>query len=70
MIPFIEITDINGQVGYIKTTNIEATTVEPETGITRVFVCSGGFYRIQNSQQEVLAKLRDIESLKALEGME
>ena len=70
MISFIEITDINGQIGYIKSTNIEATTVEPETGITRVFVCSGGYYRIKNSQQEVLAKLRDIESLKALEGLE
>ena len=67
MISFIEINDVNGNVGYIKASNVEATTQEPETGITRIFVCTGGFYRVKNTQQEVLAKLRDIEALKAME---
>ena len=67
MIPFIEVNDVNGNLGYIKASNVEATTIEPETGFTRVFVCTGGFYRIKNTQEEVLAKLRDIEALKAME---
>ena len=69
MIPFIEVHDVNGNRGYIKAGNVEATTIEPETGFTRVFVCTGGFYRIKDTQEEVLAKLRDIEALKDLEGL-
>lgn len=68
MISFIEVNDVNGNRGYIKASNVEATTQEPDTGFTRVFVCTGGFYRIKESQEEVLAKLRDIEALKDLEG--
>ena len=67
MIPFIQVNDVNGNEGYIKAGNVEAMTVEPETGFTRVFVCTGGFYRIKNSQEEILAKLRDIEALRAME---
>lgn len=67
MIPFIQVTDSNGYPGYIKASNVEATTVEPETGFTRVFVCTGGFYRIKDSQEAVLAKLRDIETVRELE---
>lgn len=67
MIPFIQVNDVNGNPGYIKATNVEATTREPETGFTRVFVCTGGFYRVKDTQEEVLAKLRDIEALKAME---
>lgn len=70
MIAFIEVTDTNGNPGHIKADAVEATAVEPETGITRIFVGTGGFYRVKNTQSEVLAKLRDIESLKSLEGME
>lgn len=67
MISFIEVNDVNGNIGYIKSSNVEATTKEPETGFTRVFVCTGGFYRVKDTQEEVLAKLRDIEALKAME---
>lgn len=70
MIPFIEVTDTNGNPGHIRADNVEATAMEAESGITRVFVATGGFYRVKESQAEVLAKLRDIEAMKSLEGME
>jgi uncharacterized protein YlzI (FlbEa/FlbD family) len=70
VIAFIEVTDVNGNPGYIKAENVEATAMEPDSGVTRVFVATGGFYRVQETQAEVLAKLRDIEAMKSLEGME
>ena len=70
MIAFIELTDVNGNPGNIKADAVEAMSCEAETGITRVFVAQGGFYRVRESQQEVLAKLRDIEAMKSLEGMQ
>ena len=70
MIAFIEVTDTNGNPGHIKADAVEAMSVEAETNVTRVFVAQGGFYRIKESQHEVLAKLRDIEAMKSLEGME
>ena len=70
MIAFIEVTDTNGNSGFIKSEAVEALAVEPESGITRVFVATGGFYRVKETQQEVMAKLRDIEAVKSLEGME
>lgn len=69
MITFIQVTDCNGNPGYIRADAIEATACEPGTGVTRVFVSSNGFYRVQDPQLEVLNKLRDIESLKSMEGM-
>ena len=69
MIAFIEVTDANGNPGHIRADAVEAMSVEAETSITRVFVAQGGFYRIKESQADVLAKLRDIESLRDLEGM-
>lgn len=68
MITFIEVTDVNGKPGFIRSDVIEAVLHEPETGITRVFVSSNGFYRIRDPQMEIIAKLRDIESLKGMEG--
>ena len=70
MIAFIQVTDVNGNPGFIKSEAVEALAIEAESGITRVFVATGGFYRITDTQQEVLAKLRDIEILKEREGME
>lgn len=69
MIPFIEVTDANGNSGFIKADAIESLAVEAGTGITRIFVSTNGFYRVTNSHQEILTKLRDIESIKGLEGM-
>lgn len=65
---FIEITDANGQPGCLRLDVIEAMIREPETGFTRVFVSSNGFYRVKDTQAEVMAKMRDIATLKELEG--
>lgn len=70
MIPFIEVTDTNGHPGFIKADAVEALAIEAESGITRIFVGTGGFYRVKDTQQQVLAKLRDIEAIKDLEGMQ
>jgi len=70
VIAFIEVTDVNGQPGHIRADAVEAMSCEAETGITRVFVAQGGYYRVKESQQEVLAKLRDIEAMRSLEGMQ
>ena len=70
MLTFIEVTDINGNPGHIKADNVEATAMEAESGVTRIFVATGGFYRVKETQREVMAKLRDIEAMKSLEGME
>lgn len=65
---FIEITDANGYPGYIRADVIEGALREPETGITRVFVSSNGYYRVQDSREEIVAKLRDIQLIHDLEG--
>lgn len=67
---FIEITDANGQSGFLRSDVIEAMIREPETGLTRVFVSSNGFYRVKDTQAEIVAKIRDIATLKELEGKE
>lgn len=70
MIPFIEVTDASGNPGYMKAGCIEATLQEPDTGVTRLFVSTGGYYRVKDTQSEILAKLRDIDALMALEEKE
>lgn len=68
MTAFIEVVDNNGNPGFIKAEAIEATGCEPGTGITRVFVSSSGFYRVQDTQQEIIARIGDIETIRELEG--
>lgn len=70
MIAFVQVTDMNGNAGYIRADAIESLACEQDTGVTRVFVNSSGYYRVKDSQLDVLIKLRDIESLQELEGME
>lgn len=64
---FIQITDPTGNTGFIKANSVEGTCREADTGFTRVFVASGGFWRAKESQAEIMAKLRDIQSLIDME---
>lgn len=62
---FIELTDTLGKPIYLRHDLIEGSSQDPEDKHTRVFVHTG-FYRVTESQDEVMAKLRDI---AILEGM-
>jgi len=63
---FIELTDMQGKRTYLRHDVIEGTSADPEEG-TRVFVHTG-FYKVQESVETVMAKLRDIAVLKAQEA--
>lgn len=64
---FLELTDPNGRPMHLKASSIEALCHEPEGNIIRVFVTGSGFYRTRLSQQEILTRLRDIETVKRME---
>lgn len=64
---FIQLIDPAGRPMHIKASAIEALCHEAEGPIIRVFVNGTGFYRTRLSQQEILTRLRDIETVKRME---
>ena len=66
--PFIEITDPAGEAGFIRADAIEGLCKEGGSPYTRVFVASGGFWRVKETRSDIMAKLRDIQSLIDMEA--